>query len=173
MAEKEALLIIDMLNDFVREGAPLEVPSTREVIPVIQEEIKRAREKGIPIIYICDAHDPDDPEFKIWPPHAVKGTEGARIIDELAPEEGDIIVEKTTYDGFYRTNLEEILKELKVDTLRFTGCVTHICILYTAASARLRGFNIRIIEKGVAPLSMEDHICALRQMKNVLQAEII
>ncbi len=173
MAGKEALLIIDMLNDFVREGAPLEVPSTREIIPVIQEEIKRAKDAGNPIIYICDSHKPDDPEFKIWPPHAVKGTEGAKIIDELAPQEEDIIVEKTTYNGFYKTNLEEVLKDLGVTTVILTGCVTHICVLYTAAGARVRGFNIKVVEKGVAPLSIEDHKCALRQMKEVLKAEII
>ena len=73
---KEALLIIDMLNDFVFEGAPLEVPETRKIIPVIKKEIKEAKTKGIPVIYICDAHDKNDKEFSKfgWPAHAVKGT---------------------------------------------------------------------------------------------------
>ncbi len=173
MGEKEALLIIDMLNDFVREGAPLEVPSTREIIPVIKEEIEKARSAGNPILYICDAHDPDDPEFKIWPPHAVKGTEGAKVIDELAPQSRDIIVEKTTYNGFYKTDLEEILRDIGVTTVRLTGCVTHICVLYTAAGARVRGFDVKVVERGVAPLSLEDHQCALRQMKEVLKVDIV
>jgi len=63
MKDKKALLIIDMLNDFVREGAPLEVPSTRNIIPHLKKEIKEARREGVPIIYVCDTHDQQDREF--------------------------------------------------------------------------------------------------------------
>ena len=52
--EREALLVLDMLNDFVRVGAPLEVPDNRKSIPSIQREIKKARRKGNPVIYVCD-----------------------------------------------------------------------------------------------------------------------
>ena len=101
---KNALLVIDMLNDFVREGAPLEVPDTRKVIPAIKREIEHANREGRQIIYICDAHEPDDIEFKRfkWPVHAVKGTIGAQIIDDLKPSNSDIIIEKTTYSGLDR-----------------------------------------------------------------------
>jgi len=67
---KEALLIIDMLNDFVEEGAVLEVPSARKIIPKIKKRIEEARKKQIKIIYVCDAHQKDDKEFQKWPPHA-------------------------------------------------------------------------------------------------------
>ena len=93
---KEAFLVIDMLNDFVLKGAPLEVPSARSIISALRKEIASARQKGIPVIYICDAHVPRDPEFAIWPHHAVRGTKGSQVIDELKPEKGDIIVPKTT-----------------------------------------------------------------------------
>lgn len=173
--EKSAILVIDMLEDFVREEAPLEVPSTRKIIPFLQKELKKAREMGIPVIYICDAHERDDIEFKKygWLPHCIKGTEGARIIEELKPEEGDIIVEKKTYSGFYKTNLEEILKEKGIENLYLTGCVTHICVLFTASDAVLRGYNVFVLEEGVAGLEEEDHRAALRIMKNVLGAKII
>jgi nicotinamidase-related amidase len=52
---KEALLVIDMLNDFVREGAPLEVPDTRSMISVIKQEIDIAHAAGNPVIYVCDS----------------------------------------------------------------------------------------------------------------------
>ena len=170
---KKALLIIDMLNDFVLDGAPLQVPSTKKVIPFIREEIKKAKNEGYPVFYVCDSHAEDDPEFKIWPKHCVKGTKGAEIIDELSPGKEDYIVEKTTYDGFYNTDLEKLLKQENVDTLVLTGCVTNICILYTAAAGRARGFDLIVPEKAVAPLDEDDHKFALKQMKNVLYAEIV
>lgn len=171
---KEALLVIDMLNDFVREGAPLEVPDTRKIIPFIKKEIEESRKKGIPVIYVCDAHEPEDVEFKRfgWPPHAVKGTKGAEIVDDLKPEEGDIIVEKKTYSGFFNTNLDEVLKGIGVETVKLTGCVTHICILFTASDASLRGYNVVVLKEGIAGISKEDHEAGLRIMKNVIGAKI-
>ncbi len=172
MMEKKALVIIDMLNDFVLEGAPLEVPDTRKAVPVIRKEIEEARRKDMPVIYVCDSHDPDDSEFTRfhWPVHAVKGTRGAQIIDELKPSNSDIVIEKTTYSGFYNTKLDSTLRTLKVGTIRLTGCVTHICILFTASDAVLRGYEIEIVEDGVAGTTPEDHEAALRIMKNVMGA---
>lgn len=171
---KEAILVIDMLNDFVKEGAPLEVPNTRKIVPFVKKTIEDARKRGIPVIYVCDAHEEDDPEFKRfgWPPHAVKGTEGAKVVEELKPEEGDIVIEKKTYSGFYNTNLEEVLNKLEVDTLKLVGCVTHICILFTASDASLRGYNVVVLKDGIAGLSEEDHEAGLRIMKNVIGVKI-
>jgi nicotinamidase-related amidase len=171
---KEALIIIDMLNDFVLQGAPLEVPETRKVIPNIKREIEKARATQSPVIYVCDSHAPDDKEFSKfgWPPHAVKGTKGAEVVDELKPEEGDIVIEKTTYSGFYGTGLDRKLKELNVDSLRLTGCVTHICVMFTASDAVLRDYKVTVVEDAVAGISKEDHDAALRIMKNVMGVKI-
>ncbi|HMK57105.1 MAG TPA: isochorismatase family cysteine hydrolase [Dissulfurispiraceae bacterium] len=170
----EALLIIDMLNDFVLAGAPLEVPDTREIIPAIKREIAAARNAGKPVVYVCDSHDPDDREFAGfgWPAHAVEGTSGARIVSDLAPGENDIIVKKKTYLSFYNTSLEAVLKKLGIDSLILTGCVTHICILFAAVEAVPRGFAVTVPADAVAGLAKEDHDAALRIMKNVLGAII-
>jgi nicotinamidase-related amidase len=171
---KEALIIIDMLNDFVLPGAPLEVPKTREAIPAIKNEIEKARAIGSPVIYLCDSHDPKDKEFEKfgWPPHAVRGTNGADVVDELKPTGDDIIVEKTTYSGFYNTELEETLKKLSVESLRLTGCVTHICVMIAAYEAVLRDYKVTVVKDGVAGLAPEDHEAALRMMEQVLGAKI-
>jgi nicotinamidase/pyrazinamidase len=173
--KKEALLVIDMLNDFALLGAPLEVPEARSVISNIRREIDRARAAGRPILYLCDAHEPDDKEFKKfgWPAHAVKGTKGAEIIAELTPAPNDVVIPKSTYSGFYQTRLDEALKVLNVDSVRLTGCVTHICILFTAADAVLRDYEVTVVEDGVAGLAREDHEAALRIMKNVMGAKIV
>ena len=172
---QEALLISDMLNDFVLENAPLEVPDTRKVIPAIKNEIKRARTNIIPIIYVCDAHEKEDKEFSKfgWPAHAVKGTKGAGVVEELTPGKHDIIIEKTTYSGFFNTKLDEILQNLGVNRLRLTGCVTHICIMFTASDAVLREYKVTVVEDGIAGLAKEDHDAALRIMKNVLGVQVI
>lgn len=172
---REPLLIIDMLNDFVLERAPLEVPDARKIIPSIKREIEAARRNKNPVIYVCDAHAPDNKEFTRfgWHPHAIKGTNGARIIDALKPLKDDIVIEKTTYSGFYETDLDDTLKKLDVDSLRITGCVTHICVLFTASDAVLRGYKVSVVRDGVAGLAQEDHDAALRIMKNVMGIAIV
>jgi nicotinamidase-related amidase len=172
--KKEALLVIDMLNDFVRKGAPLEVPDARTIIPVVHREIEKAHAAGNPVIYLCDSHTADDKEFSKygWPPHAVRGTAGAKVIDELKPSNSDIVIEKTTYSGFFGTDLDETLKRLDVDSLRLTGDVTHICVMFTASDAVLRDYQVTVVEKGVAGISQEDHQAALRIMKNVMGVKI-
>jgi nicotinamidase/pyrazinamidase len=173
--KKEALLVIDMLNDFALPGAPLEVPETRRIAPNIRREIERARKEGLPVLYLCDSHAPDDKEFMRfnWPAHAVKGTKGAEVIDELAPAPNDLVIPKDTYSGFYGTRLEEALNVLDVGSLRLTGCVTHICVLFTASDAVLRDYAVTVVEDCVAGLSREDHEAALRIMERVLGAKVI
>jgi nicotinamidase/pyrazinamidase len=169
-----ALLILDMLNDFVLEGAPLEVPSAREVVPNLKSEIAEARKTGVPVIYICDSHDENDLEFERmgWPAHAVEGSEGAKVFDELKPLPEDTMVTKKRYSGFYGTSLETVLKEKGITGLLVTGCVTNICILYTVADAVQRGYKVKVLANCIAGLNREDHEFALKQMREVLGAEI-
>ncbi|HHT9131547.1 MAG TPA: cysteine hydrolase family protein [Candidatus Tripitaka californicus] len=166
---KKALLIMDMLNDFIKRGAPLEVPKARGIIRNIRREREKARKAGIPVIYCCDRHEPRDREFEVWPPHAVRGTQGAEIIEELRPIKGEPVVAKKTYSAFYRTSLEKTLKGLGVKHLILTGVVTNICILYTAVDAYMRGYEITVPEDCVAGLKAGDSLFALRQIKGVLR----
>ncbi len=173
--KNEALLVIDMLNDFVLPGAPLEVPETRSVIKNIRREIDAARKAGRPVIYVRDTHAPDDKEFKRfgWPAHGVKGTTGAEVVEELRPRPEDVVVHKTTYSSFLGTELDAILKDRGIDSVRITGCVTHICILFTAYESVLRDYAVTVVRNGVAGITKEDHDAALRIMQNVMKAEIV
>lgn len=171
---KAALLIIDMLNDFVREGAPLEVPLTRAMLPTLGKRLAEARNRGVPVIYISDAHAPDDPEFARmgWPPHAVKGTPGSAVVAELAPLATEPVVEKAAYSGFHHTNLQELLEDRGITDLVLTGCVTNICILYTAYDAVIRGYQVTVPTDCVAPLDPADGDFALKQMEQVLGVKV-
>jgi nicotinamidase-related amidase len=163
-----------MLNDFVLPGAPLEVPETRKVIKNIRREIDAAHGAGKPVIFVCDTHAPDDKEFAKfgWPPHAVRGTKGAEVVVDLKPEGNDLVISKATYSGFFGTDLEVALDRLGVDSLRLTGCVTHICVMFTASDAVLRDYAVTVVEDGVAGLAKEDHDAAIRIMRNVMGVKL-
>lgn len=170
-SEKYALLVADMLNDFVNKGASLEVSAARMMIDNINKEIKNARKKHIPIIYCCDAHKEKDPEFTLWPRHAVKGTKGAEVIKQLKPCKEDYVVEKTSYSCFYKTSLDKLLKRLGKTHLIITGVVTNICVLYTTADAYMRGYKVVIPENCVAALTRSEHQFALQQMKRIFNTK--
>jgi nicotinamidase/pyrazinamidase len=172
---RQALVVIDMLNDFVLSGAPLEVPENRSIIPALQQRLAKARAEQTPVIFVSDAHAADDREFERmgWPPHAVAGTPGAKIIDELCPLPSEYLVEKTTYSGFYQTNLEPLLEELQVEELVLTGCVTNICILYTAADAVMRGYLVSVPRDSVADLDPAAGRYAMEQMEQVLGVTVV
>src|SRR5210317_133254 len=171
----DALLIIDMLNDFGLAGAPPEVPETRTIIDNIRKQVDKARKGNRPVIYVCDSHTEDDPEFSRmgWPPHAVRGTHGAAVINELAPMETDPIIEKTSYSAFHQTGLEGLLQSRNIDQLTLTGCVTNICIFYTAYDAVIRGYDVTVPSDCVADLDAGDGSFARRQMSEVLGVKIV
>jgi len=171
--EKHALIVCDMLNDFVLEGAPLEVPRARGIVSAIESEISKSRKRHIPVIYCCDGHRPADPEFSLWPRHAVKGTIGAQVINELKPHKDDYLITKPSYSCFYKTSLDKLLKRLGITHILLIGVVTNICILYTVAEASMRGYKVTIPENCVAALNQSDHQFALRQMKRIFQVHIV
>jgi nicotinamidase-related amidase len=168
-----ALLIIDMLNDFVHPNGVLYSPLSARTIPYIRERLLSAREKGLRVFYICDSHLKDDKEFDRFPPHCVKGTWGAQIVDELAPIDRERIIEKRRYSGFLGTDLDISLKELGINELIITGVVTNICVLYTSYDARMLGYKVIIPRNCVASFSEELHRFALNELENTLGVELI
>lgn len=167
---KKAVVVIDMLNDFLRPGAPLEVPDARKIVPALRRRLARARRSGELVVYVCDAHRKNDPEFARmgWPPHAVGGTPGAAVVPALSPEPGDVVVEKKSYFGFHRTELDAVLRRNGIGSLTMAGVVTNICILYISAEAAIRGYDLTVDERYVAGLSRKDHDFALDQLEQVL-----
>ena len=169
---KPAILVIDMLNDFVH--GVLKVERAPRITPNIKRLLEHARRKGIPVIYTNDSHLPKvDREFKVWPEHAVAGSWGAEVIEELRPAEGDYIVRKRRYSAFYSTDLDLLLRELEVDTLILTGLVTDVCVQHTAADAFFRGYHIIVPRDCVDSLTEERHLSALEYMKNIYGCEVV
>jgi nicotinamidase-related amidase len=141
---RRALLVCDMIVDHLTPGRPLEVPRARDIVPAVAKRIEDARAQGIPVVYVLDRHEPDDPELDEWSAHAIEGSEGAEVWPPLAPKPGDRIVTKPSYSSFFASSLDEVLESLAVDTLVMTGCATEVQLMTTATDALQRGFAVEI-----------------------------
>jgi nicotinamidase-related amidase len=160
-ATRRAVLVIDMLNDHLTPGRPLEVPRAREVVPALSARLDEARKDGTPVVYVVDQHDPNDPDLEIWPAHNIRDTLGDEIWPALAPKPGDRVVTKPTYSAFTSSTLEAVLDELKVDTLVMTGCLTEIGMLATATRALELGFAVEMPPDSQAGSSEEAEKAAM------------
>ncbi|CAN5123050.1 nicotinamidase [soil metagenome] len=160
---RTALIIVDMQNDFVKDGGTLQVPDAEATIPRIRELLDKARGAGARVVFSQDTHDDGDPEWEIWPEHARKGSWGHRIVEELAPREGETVIQKVRYDAFYGTHLDHFLRLWGVESLVICGTVANICVHYTAASAALRWFDVVIPRDATSALYPFDRESSLRQ----------
>lgn len=161
---KEAVLVIDMLNDFVT--GKLKCERAQPIIPNIARLNKVARQNNVDVIYLNDAHLASDFELTKWGPHAMKGTLGAQVIDELKPKKTDYVLEKRTYSGFFETGLDPLLRNLKVEKVYLTGLHTHMCARHTAADAFFRGYKIVAVEDGLQAFTEKDHRDGLEYFQN-------
>ena len=168
----KAVLVIDMVRGFMEEGYPLYVGEKgRGIIPNIQRLLERELAQGSKVFFIGDQHDPDDLEFKIYPPHSVAGTVEAEVIPELARYPGEVIPKKR-YSGFFGNQLEEKLNELKPEKLIVCGVATNICVLYTVADAKNRDYEVEVPTDCVASFNEAAHRFALEHMRKVLGAKL-
>lgn len=167
---KEAVIIVDMLNDFVY--GKLACDRALAIIPNLKSLLDAARKNGKPVIFANDSHLPSDPEMRLWGEHAMKGTKEAKVIPELQPGPQDYILEKRNYSSFFETGLELLLRTLGVDTVVITGLHTHMCCRHTAADAFMRGFHVIGAEDCLNAFTEEDHKAGIDYFKNVYAARI-
>jgi nicotinamidase-related amidase len=171
---RNALIVVDMLVDFIdRDGALYCGQTAEKIVPRIRGKIEQAREAGDMVIYLADSHRPDDKEFEMFPRHCVKGTPGADVISELRPRRGDRIVRKPSLSGFYRTRLESILKEKKIRSVEVVGVCTSICVMDTVGGLSYRGYPTTVDRKAVADFDQKFHRFALQRMEKTYGAKIV
>jgi nicotinamidase-related amidase len=147
---KTALVVVDMQNDFVKEGGSLVVPDAEGTVPAIQNLLSFARNAGMKVVYI-------------WPEHCREGSWGWEIVDELQPRDDELVIRKVRYDAFYGTHLDHFLRLWNVERLMLCGTVANICVHYTAASAALRWYDIVIPKDATSALDPFDLESSLRQ----------
>ena len=168
-----AVLVIDLIKGFMEEGHNLYLGHRgRSIIPNVARLLEREQAKSSKIIYLCDNHDPDDAEFKIFGRHCVRGTVETEIIPELSRYAGEYIPKKR-YSSFYDTTLDDSLNTERPDKLIVCGVCTEICVCHTVADARNRDYYTEVALNCVAPCEEASHEYALQHMEKVLGAKMV
>ena len=167
VSPRYTILVTDMLNDFIY--GRLKSARARKIVPKIKYLLDFARKKNIPIFYCNDEHLLSDPEIRVWGAHAMKGTKGANVVQDIKPTNNDLMIPKRGYSAFYKSRLEKALKSTYngkgPTTIIMTGIHTHICIKHSTYDAFTRGYDTIIAEDGVNAFTKNDHMFGLEYMK--------
>jgi len=144
-----ALLVLDMLTDFT--SGKLANPAAARITGSIGSLLGAARRReDWLVIYGNDAHRPGDFELAVFGEHAMAGSPGAEVIDELAPQPGDVIVPKRYYSAFTQTDLDATCRVHHVDRLVITGQHTDCCCRHTSYDAFSRGISVWAVSDATA-----------------------
>ncbi len=170
-----ALLVIDMQEEFATAaGGPYRVPDATRRIPAMAELVAAFRRSHRPVIYTVFAatHEfLDRPRWGATMPNRAAGFDDSqlfrdgRIVAELEPLPGEIVIRKPSYGAFYDTPLETILKRLDVDTVVLTGTLTDCCVGTTARQAYERGLAVFVVSDATATSLPEMHEAELQILR--------
>ena len=180
--EPLAFFDVDTEVDFMCPTGRLYVPGAEQIVPNLERLMTWARDNDVPVISPADAHQPDDPEFKIWPPHCVIGTPGQRRIPETlfpspvvipsrpgafqppASWRGQFIVEKPTYTPEDNPNFGAILHALGTRRAVVFGVATEFCVRAVALALCTRGFKVEVVIDAIKPITEDGGRKALGEM---------
>jgi nicotinamidase-related amidase len=185
--ETTALLIIDMQNDFCSPGGFGEllgndISPARGIIPQVRSVLDGFRKQRLPVIHTREGHLPDlsdCPPSKLARSRAqgagigdpgpmgrilIRGEHGHEIVPELAPIEGEIVIDKPGKGAFYDTQLLDVLLKAGIKSLVLTGVTTHVCVHTTLREANDRGFECLVLEDATATFDPNDQIAAIRMV---------
>ena len=159
-----AVVVIDLANDFVYPGGviadaggPEYQRRAQAIIPQLRRLLEAARRAGIPIVYATDAHEPGDSELQKWPPHAMRGTRWAQVVPDLAPQPGDVVLEKRTYSPFVGSEIDSLLTARGIKRLYITGLHTDCCARHTSGDAFQRGYDLVWVTDALQAFTEEAH----------------
>lgn len=175
MASGTALIVMDMQKDFLMPGALYYVSGPRDVVPSICNLIKKGRERGWHIIYIVRGHDASGADvekfrmdlFNSGPGFTVSGTEGAGVLEEIAPTRQDIVIEKVRFSGFFATKLDLVLRRLAIDTIMLCGAQYPNCIRATAVDGISLDYTVVVCTDATWGSSPEVVAANISDMKNM------
>ena len=171
---KTALLIIDMQNDFVLEGAPMQVQGGLDIIDNVKKVLSLFREHDAPVVHVIRSHDASGEDVEITrketfskTPFTVPGTPGKEVVDALKPLAGEKVVEKKRMSGFFNTSLDAELRSLGVEMVVVAGVQTPNCVRATAFDAVAYNYETYLVEDATAAQTPEIHSSNVLDMKNV------
>jgi nicotinamidase-related amidase len=148
-----------MVKDNFEESKMLPITAfAKRIIDPINRVIGAFREQQWPIVFSTDAYRSDDFIFTgSMRPHSLAGTKGAEVVDELDRRGEDLWLPKPRFSAFFRSGLEEWLRERKVSLCAVTGIATNFCVLATVLDAICFDFKVVLLEDCTAASSQEVH----------------
>lgn len=162
---KTVMIVVDMQNDFVAEGAMLRSAQAAAMVPRLASALKFCREKGIRIIYTAHVHRRDGCDMglydDLYPPIAdrtclVDGTPGVEIFGDLAPAPGEHVIKKHRYSAFVGTDLDLILREWGITTVVVSGTTTENCCHATARDAMFHNYKVAFLSDATGTFDYPD-----------------
>ncbi|MFC1906935.1 cysteine hydrolase family protein [Chloroflexota bacterium] len=164
---KPAIIIVDMVKDNIDLDSPYALGEEgRKIIPNLQRLAAFARDNCFPLIFANDSYLENDFVFQSRiKPHAITGTRGAEVIDELQPQDSDIVLPKRRFSAFFRTDLDFTLRGLEVDTIAVAGVTTEVCVCATVLDGITNGFRALFLSDCCASYTTEqrDRVLGLYQ----------
>ena len=168
-----ALLLIDVINDLEFDGGEDLLAAMLPLAERIAALKRRAKEVGIPVIYVNDNFGKWQSDFRKQVAHCLEDdVRGRPVAELLKPDDEDYLVLKPKHSGFFSTTLDTLLTYLKAKTLILTGVAGNICVLFTANDAYMRDYHLVVPADCVASNTQEENEHALAQMAKVLHADI-
>jgi nicotinamidase-related amidase len=162
----DALLVVDVFNDFVHEDGDRLLASFRERAPNMKRAMTDAREVGVPVVYANDGHARWDGDVRCLVAAALNGR-GGELLEPLVPREGESVLLKHRYSAFDHTSLDLLLESLHVARVLLIGAATEACVVQTAIDARELGLKASIIADACARADPELEEIALRYASRV------
>ncbi|MHB8368983.1 MAG: cysteine hydrolase family protein [Leptospirales bacterium] len=170
-----ALIIVDMQNDFVLPGSPVHVAGAQATIPSVRKLLDTARSRGWLVIHVVreyrrDASDVERPRAKDFLErggYSISGTQGAGIVEELAPREGEVRIVKQRFSAFMQTELDLILRRLGVRHVVICGTQYPNCIRATAFDALSLDYEVTIVTSATSAQSQSIAEANIRDLQNV------
>lgn len=156
--EKYALLIINMINEFVY-GNKKKCENPTEIIGPIREVSSLFRENGFPVIYICDFETKNDHREK--------------IVDDLIPRKEDFIIKKRKYSGFYGTELQGLLENKGIKNLVFSGLSTSLSVRHTVADAYYRDYKCIMLTNACCDAKKDLHLKSILYIRDFYGANAV
>jgi len=162
---RSALLVIDMQRFFLDETSPLFTCGGPAILPTLKRLVQAFRRESRPVIFTQHVNHPGGLDAGImgwwWENKCLEGSPESEIHPDLTPLPGEKVILKHRYSAFYNTDLETVLRCLKVEDLVISGVMTNMCCESTARDAYFRDYRVFFLADGTGSINEEMHVASL------------
>jgi ureidoacrylate peracid hydrolase len=163
--EKSALLVVDMQQFFLNPASPTFTCGGLAILPTVKRLLDAFRKAGRPVIYTRHVHNPDRSDAGImewwWKGMCLEGSPESQVHPDIFPLPNEKVIAKHRYSAFYNTDLETVLRVLKIEDLVIAGIMTNMCCESTARDAYYRDYRVFFPADGTGSINEEMHVASL------------